>query len=247
MGNNFNNKTYFLKTNKGLLKVNNLNCCVEFDKSSYDKPYKEMYCSLLEDANKCSIEINIFKHFFLKRCMENGIENLLKGIKNNFTNYFSDLTPLSKISLYSLVVNLKKMEKINILEKFKDKLFRNNIDYNITKDNLNPLFIKSLKFVGDIDLDKVLNHNKNFPAQFYLTNKFVKIKLEELKKLEKEYDMSKFNVIKYVSKKNKNEKILESYKKNIKDIPKNQVINGEVKHNSDDLNLFLEMNVKSFS
>lgn len=160
--------------------MNDIKCCVEYDVNWYDKPYKEIYCSNIENKTKCQIDINIFKHFLYRRCMDNKIDLLVQQIKNNINNIELGLTHLNKIAFYSLIVNLKKMEKFNLLNTFDPYIFRSQKEYELIIKNLNFLFMKSLYFAKDIDIEKILRYDISLSSDPYLTNKFIKKKFQEL-------------------------------------------------------------------
>lgn len=162
------------------MRVNNLGCCIEYDVNWYDKPYKEMFCSKLEDKNLCLIEINYFKHFMFRKCMENGIEILIKEVKNNFPTFKSNMTFLNILSMYSLIINLKTLEKYTLLNDFNRQLCKSNVDFNLLNNHLDVLFVKSLQLVKQIDVDDILRNDLTTPSDNYLTNKYVRNKYEEL-------------------------------------------------------------------
>ncbi len=160
--------------------MNDLQCCIEYDADWNDKPYKEMFCSKIDNKNLCLIEINYFKHFMFRKCMENGIDALVQEIKNDFPSFKSKITHLNKISLYSLIVNIKTMEKFNLLVSFKKQIFKSDEAYDLINKNLDIMFIKSLKLVSEIDVDDILKYGIAVSSNQYLTNKYIRSKYEEL-------------------------------------------------------------------
>jgi len=170
-----------------------MKCCLEYEVNWYEKPYKEIYCSNINNKTKCLIDINIFKHFLYRRCMDNKLDLLAQHLKNNISNIELGLTHLNKISFYSLIVNLKIMEKFDLLNSFNSYIFRSQKDYELIINNLNFLFMKSLDYVNDIDIEKVLRYDISLSSDQYLTNKFIKKKFQELIENENSFESKKGN------------------------------------------------------
>lgn len=211
--NEFSNKTLVLETKKGYIKTNDFKCCIEYDINWYDKTYKEIFCSKIEDKNKCLIEINFFKHFVFRRCIENGIESLVHEIKNKFSSFDNGLSHLNKISIYSLIVNLKKLEKLNLLDKFKQQIFKRDEEFKLITNNINLLFVKCLYLVSEIDIDKILKNEIINPYEPYLTNNYINKKIEELSEVKAFSDITNNNKIE----ENENKLIIENRNYNNKD------------------------------
>ena len=85
-----------------------------------------------------------------------------------------------KIRLFSLIINIKKLEEFKYIDVLKRNLDIDEDDFDLLMDSLDALFLKSLELMADVDIDEILRYNHIEKSLKYLSNKYVKEKSDEL-------------------------------------------------------------------
>jgi hypothetical protein len=131
-------------------------CCVGFDVNWHERPTKEVFCSKAKLSATCAKEINIFRKFVYRECVESGIRELAEMLEKNERFDNKNLTVLTRIRNHFIIETLKRNDIFNQAEPHTD--VQKNLD--IIKKNLGIVTTEIKKSLEGIDLGKFVDKNQ---------------------------------------------------------------------------------------